>query len=183
MPTRSRAKSRRRNRRNARVDVQFACAARGAPSAARLRGFARAAANPAIDATVRIVGAAEGRQLNRAYRGKGTATNVLTFRYSRMARGAGRESQRGDIVLCHPVVVREARTQGKALVAHYAHLVVHGMLHLRGFDHERPRAATRMERREAVILARLGYRDPYAAERAALRSGRARRASMSKSIE
>lgn len=151
--------------------MQFACAARGAPSAARLRGFARAAAIPAIDVTLRIVGAAEGRRLNRAYRGKDSATNVLTFRYRRIARGAGREAQRGDIVLCHPVVVREARTRGKALAAHYAHLVVHGMLHLRGFDHARSRDATRMERLEATILARLGYRDPYAAERAA-RCGR-----------
>ena len=163
--------------------MQFACAARGAPPAARLRGFARAAASPAVDATLRIVGAAEGRRLNRAYRGNDSATNVLTFRYSRIARGAGRESQRGDIVLCHPVVAREARTQGKALVAHYAHLVVHGMLHLRGFDHARPRDATRMERREAAILARLGYRDPYAAERAARRGGGGRRAPISKSIE
>ena len=144
--------------------MQFACAARGAPSAARLRAFARAAANPAIDVTLRIVGAAEGRRLNRAYRGKGSATNVLTFRYGRIARGAGREPQRGDVVLCNPVVVREARTQRKALVVHYAHLVVHGMLHLRGFDHERTRDAMRMQGVEAVILARLGYRDPYAAE-------------------
>ena len=164
MPTRSKAKRRRRNRQGARIHVQFACAARGAPSAARLRAFARAATSPAVDVTLRIVGAAEGGRLNLAYRGKGAATNVLTFRYDRIAHHAGRKLQRGDIVLCHPVLEREARTQRKSLAEHYAHLVVHGMLHLRGFDHERARNAMRMERLETTILARLGYRDPYAAQ-------------------
>jgi probable rRNA maturation factor len=78
------------------------------------------------------------------------ATNVLAF-------------HGGDIVLCHPVVVREARRQGKTLRAHYAHLVVHAMLHLRGYGHDRLRDAQRMERREIAILARLGYANPYAA--------------------
>ena len=163
--------------------MQFACAARGAPSAARLRAFARAAAGPAVDVTLRIVGAAEGSRLTRAYRSKGSATNVLTFRYDRIAHGEHRKLRRGDIVLCHPVIEREARTQRKSLAEHYAHLVVHGMLHLHGFDHERTRDAMRMERLEAAILARLGYRDPYAAERAARRGGAAWRAPNSKSIE
>ena len=99
---------------------------------------------------MRIVGAAEGRRLNRTYRGADRATNVLAF-------------HAGDVVLCHPVVVREARRQGKTLEAHYAHLVVHAMLHLRGYEHRRSRDARRMEAREAAILARLGYADPYAA--------------------
>lgn len=163
--------------------MQFACAARGAPSAARLRAFARAATSPAIDVTLRIVGAAEGGRLNRAYRGKGSATNVLTFRYRRPAHGAGRKLLRGDIVLCHPVVEREARAQRKPLAEHYAHLVVHGILHLRGFDHERTRNAMRMERLETAILARLGYGDPYAAKRAERRGGSACRAPISKSIK
>ena len=163
--------------------MQFACAARGVPSAERLRAFACAALSRAVDVTLRIVGAAEGGRLNRAYRGKTSATNVLTFRYGRIAHGEHRKLQRGDIVLCHPVIEREARTQRKTLAEHYAHLVVHGMLHLRGFDHERTRDSIRMERLETAILARLGYRDPYAARRAAPRGGSARRAPMSKSIE
>ncbi len=81
------------------------------------------------------------------------ATNVLSFPY-----GGGS----GDVVLCHPVIAREARAQDKTLRAHYAHLVVHGVLHLRGYDHVTKRAAAQMERREIHILRRLGYADPYA---------------------
>jgi probable rRNA maturation factor len=130
--------------------VQYACRAAGAPSATWLRSYARAARAPTADVTLRIVGAVEGRRLNRIYRGRNYATNVLAF-------------HGGDIALCHPVVVREARRQGKTLAAHYAHLVVHAMLHLRGYGHDRRRDAKRMERREIAILARLGYADPYAA--------------------
>ncbi len=100
--------------------------------------------------TVRIVGSREGRRLNRAFRRKDHATNVLSF-------PLGGE---GDIVLCHPVVAREAREQGKPLGAHYAHLVVHGVLHLRGFDHGRA-----MERREVRILRGFGMADPYIVDR------------------
>ena len=130
--------------------MQYACRAAGAPSANRLRSYARAARAAAAGITLRIVGAAEGRRLNRDFRRRDYATNVLAF-------------HGGDIVLCHPVVVREARRQGRTLAAHYAHLVVHAMLHLRGYGHDRPRDAKRMERREIAILARLGYPDPYAA--------------------
>ena len=137
------------------VAVQFACAASGAPIAGRLRAFARAAASATAEVTLRIVGAAEGRRLNRTYRGRDHPTNVLAFSYDR---------RRGDLVLCHPVVAREARAQGKTLDAHYAHLVVHGMLHLRGYCHDRPADARQMEKRESEILTRLGYRDPYALE-------------------
>ena len=117
-----------------------------------MRAFACAAARAGSQVTLRLVGAAEGRRLNRVYRKRDYATNVLAF-------------DNGDVVLCHPVVAREARRQRKTLEAHYAHLVVHAMLHLRGFRHERARDAARMERRESAILARLGYADPYLAGR------------------
>jgi probable rRNA maturation factor len=100
---------------------------------------------------LRIVGEAEGRQLNRAFRRKNYATNVLTF-------------QTRDIVLCHPVIRREARAQGKTLAAHYAHLVVHGVLHLRSYAHEKKRDAARMEAREIAVLRRIGIGNPYALE-------------------
>ena len=141
-----------------RIEIQFAVPRRGLPSAHRLRAWALAAretAGVAGPITVRIVGAAEGRRLNRAYRGRDRPTNVLSFAY-----GGGA----GDLVLCHPVVAREARQQGKPLAAHYAHLVVHGMLHLRGMDHGRSADAARMERAEIRILAALGVPDPYTLE-------------------
>ena len=137
--------------------MQQSSAARGVPPAARLRTWARAAYGGALEVTLRVVGAAEGRRLNRLFRSRDYATNVLSFGY-------GRRPLRGDIVLCHPVIAREARQQGKTLSAHYAHMVVHGMLHLRGLDHARKAAATRMERTELRILRRLGLGDPYAVE-------------------
>jgi probable rRNA maturation factor len=142
--------------------VQRAIAAPGAPDSGRLRGFARAAARGAMRVTLRLVGAAEGRRLNRSFRGRDYATNVLTFGYGRVGARHAAAWLHGDIVLCHPVIAREARAQRKPLVAHYAHLVVHGMLHLRGEDHARPRQALRMERAEARILRGLGFADPYA---------------------
>jgi probable rRNA maturation factor len=133
-----------RNSRKNRVAVQFAVSRRGVPSAAFLRRWAIA------PVTLRIVGEAEGRRLNRTFRRKNYATNVLTF-------------HTGDIVLCHPVIRREARKHGKSIAAHYAHLVVHGCLHLRGYDHEKKRDAARMEAREISVLRRGGIRNPYAA--------------------
>jgi probable rRNA maturation factor len=129
--------------------VQYALARRGIPRAAALRAWAGAASG----VTLRIVGEREGRRLNAAFRKKSKATNVLSFPY-----GKGR----GDVVLCHPVIAREARAQGKSVAAHYAHLVVHGILHLRGYDHEKKRDAQRMEARETRLLRRLGFPDPYA---------------------
>jgi len=105
-----------------------------------------------LRATLRIVGVREGRELNRSFRGRDYATNVLSFEY-----GDGS----GDIVLCHPVIAREAREQGKTLAAHYAHLVLHGLLHLRGYRHEKKREAERMARAEVRLLARAGFADPY----------------------
>ncbi len=122
-------------------------AARGAPPARTLLRFARAAALAGARVTLRVVGIAEGRRLNFAFRRRGYATNVLSFSYGRNV---------GDIVLCHPVIAREAREQGKSLDAHYAHLVVHGLLHLRGQMHGK-----NMERTEIRILRRLGYANPY----------------------
>jgi probable rRNA maturation factor len=138
-----------RARRKNSVAIQYAVARRGVPSPAALRQWARSAA--AAPLTLRIVGAAEGRRLNRVYRKIDRATNVLTF-------------ATGDIVLCHPVIRREARAQGKSLAAHYAHLVVHGCLHLRGYDHEKKQDAERMEAREVALLRRLGVANPYTVE-------------------
>lgn len=105
--------------------------------------------------TLRFVDAQEGRALNLAYRGKDAATNVLTFDYSHWPAQA-------DVVLCSPVVEREALAQGKPLLAHYAHLVVHGMLHAQGWDHQTEREAQAMEQCEVAVLQRFGIPDPYA---------------------
>lgn len=106
--------------------------------------------------TVRIVGEEEGRELNRSFRGKDYATNVLTFDYSHAP------VVQADLVLCAPVVAREAQDEGKALADHYAHLLVHGALHAQGHDHEEEAQALVMEAREREVLARLGVADPYA---------------------
>ena len=105
--------------------------------------------------TVRIVDAEEGQNLNREYRHKDYATNVLTFDY------AQEPVVHADLVLCAPVVAREAEEQGKTLEAHYAHLIVHGTLHAQGWDHEDEDDAQVMELREAEILHRLGFENPY----------------------
>ncbi|HEY9112791.1 MAG TPA: rRNA maturation RNase YbeY, partial [Rhodanobacteraceae bacterium] len=109
--------------------------------------------------SIRIVGAREGRALNLQYRGKDYATNVLSFP-AELPRGVVLPLL-GDLAICAPVVAREARDQGKARRDHYAHLTVHGMLHLLGFDHQNARDAARMEKLETGILAKLGIADPY----------------------
>lgn len=109
--------------------------------------------------TVRFVDADEGRTLNRSYRSKDYATNVLTFAYAESED----DPVSGDIILCCPVVEREASEQKKPLEAHYAHLIVHGVLHAQGYDHEDDEEAAEMEGIETDILAALGYPDPYAA--------------------
>jgi probable rRNA maturation factor len=108
---------------------------------------------------VRVVGSAESRRLNGRYRGKDKPTNVLSFPPAPLPGGAARPL--GDLVICAQVVRSEARTQGKLLEAHWAHLVVHGALHLIGYDHEREAEAKRMERREVAVLRRLGFANPY----------------------
>ena len=149
------------------LSVQYACNREGVPCRADFRRWLRAAEPGAARITVRLVDEAEGRELNRDYRGKDYATNVLTFAYDEgedMPLPEGLPLM-GDLVLCRRVVEREAAEQGKALDAHYAHLSVHGMLHLQGFDHEVDAEAEEMEAREREILATLGYPDPYAGER------------------
>jgi probable rRNA maturation factor len=138
-----------------RLAIQRASRAAHLPSDSKLRRWARAALARPAEVTLRVVAETEGRRLNREFRGRDYATNVLTFVYA--ARPLA-----GDIVICAPVVAREARAQGKPVEAHYAHLVVHGMLHLQGYDHEGGRDAARMEGRERRILASLGFGDPYA---------------------
>ena len=108
---------------------------------------------------IRVVDEEEGRQLNRRYRGQDRATNVLSFPFE--APAMVETELLGDLVVCAPVVVREAQEQAKAADAHWAHLTVHGLLHLLGFDHQNEREAAAMEKLEIVILAELGFPDPY----------------------
>lgn len=141
------------------LSVQYACADAGLPTRHEFRRWARAALLGGGQVTIRLVDATEGRALNATYRQKDYATNVLSFPYASEPRLVG------DLVICPTVVTREAAEQHKALLAHYAHLVVHGMLHLQGFDHEAGEAeADVMEAEERKILAGLGYPDPYAGE-------------------
>ena len=136
--------------------VQRASRASHIPSDRLLRKWASAVLPPDAQVTVRFVAEAEGRRLNREFRGRDYATNVLSFPYSRRPLA-------GDLVICTPIVAREAKSQGKPTGAHYAHLLVHGCLHLAGMDHERGAAeAARMERREISILRSLGFGNPYA---------------------
>jgi len=143
------------------LTVQKAVNSPGLPTKAELRRWLAAALEQSAAITLRFVGTAEGRRLNCAYRDRDYATNVLSFAYGKPERG---EPLKGDLVLCAPVLRREARAQGKALAAHVAHLVVHGALHLQGYDHQKPRAAARMEALEKRILAKLGFTDPYAGD-------------------
>ena len=115
----------------------------------------RAALSSPAEITVRIVGAEEGRTLNREYRAKDYATNVLTFDYSREPVVSA------DLILCAPVVAKEAKAQRIALEAHYAHLLVHGTLHAQGHDHEHEDEAQVMEALESEIVTALGFKDPY----------------------
>jgi probable rRNA maturation factor len=137
------------------VKIQRASRAAHIPADTTLRRWARAALQRPAEVTLRIVAGAEARRLNRQFRGKDYATNVLTFIYQP-------DPLEGDIVVCAPVVAREARAQGKPVAAHWAHMVVHGLLHLQGHDHEDDREAQRMERLERRILGTLGFPDPYA---------------------
>ena len=122
----------------------------------RVNRWIRHALDADAEITVRIVGTEEGRALNRDYRKKDYASNVLTFDYTR------EPVVTADLVLCAPVVEKEAREQGKTLDAHYAHLLVHGILHAQGWDHETSaRDARAMEARETAILQMLGFADPY----------------------
>jgi probable rRNA maturation factor len=145
------------------VTVQNAAPRARVPEPAQLRKWVRSALAKSVrgELTVRIVGEDESAALNSRYRGKKGPTNVLSFK-AEPAPGAAEEPLPfGDVVICAGVVAREAREQGKPLEAHWAHMVVHGTLHLQGYDHEKPRDAAAMEARERALLATLGFPDPY----------------------
>lgn len=138
------------------LSLQFADGRhRGVLVRSRVARWIRAALEAPASITVRIVDAEEGLALNREWRGQDHATNVLTFPY------AAEPEIEADLVLCAPVVEREAAEQGIAIEAHYAHLLVHGALHAQGFDHEADAEAGVMEARESSVLAALGFPDPY----------------------
>lgn len=139
--------------------VQYPGGRAGAPTRPQVRRWVRAACTQPAEVTVRFVDSTEGQGLNRDYRHRDYATNVLSFPYESAAHFVG---ICGDLVLCLPVVQREALDQGKTLESHFAHLIVHGMLHLQGYDHETNKDdAERMEAAERKILDSLGYPDPY----------------------
>ena len=139
------------------LSVQYACDRAGLPVRADFVRWARAALLGGGQVTIRLVDAEEGQALNRDYRNKDYATNVLSFPYET------EPLVMGDLVICPSVVAREAAEQNKPLAAHYAHLTVHGMLHLQGWDHDNDDDAEAMENEEKEILAAMGYPDPYAA--------------------
>jgi len=155
MPMNATPKRRTRRKRELALTVQYATRCAGVPAPAKVRRWASAALRTDACVTVRIIGAREAQALNRKYRGRDYATNVLTFIYTTNMR------LEGDIAICAPVVSREARTRAISLDAHYAHLIVHGLLHLQGYDHERARDARGMEALEIKILNQLGYQNPY----------------------
>jgi len=145
------------------IDVQYAVAADGIPGAELIRqwvGQALPADKTAAELTVRIVDEAEITALNRQYRGKDGPTNVLSFPYEEIPGMAS--GLLGDVVICAPVVASEAVAQDKPMEAHWAHIVIHGVLHLLGYDHHKDDEANRMEATETALLAELGYANPYA---------------------
>jgi probable rRNA maturation factor len=155
------------------VSVQFAANAKHLPGRAQVRRWAAAAHDAAADGavTIRYVDEKEGRALNRQYRGKDNATNVLTFvqepplaPFAPAAATSAKRRYAADIVICAPVIAREAREQRKPVAAHHGHMVVHGMLHAQGFDHEDEADATTMEAIEVAVLRRFRIKNPYEVE-------------------
>lgn len=170
------------------LSVQYASAAKNIPTRAQFRRWVKLAQQCDLQVTLRIVSEAEGRELNKAYRGKDYATNVLTFVYddaqprhggvepSGVGGDAGRllpqsagsasnvlqpQPLSGDIILCAPVVAREAKEQRKELLAHYAHMILHAVLHLQGYEHDDETEAAEMEQMETALMSKLRYPDPY----------------------
>jgi probable rRNA maturation factor len=135
--------------------IQYASQASNLPTASQFRKWAKAALRVDTEVTIRIVDAEEGKMLNNTYRGKDYATNVLTFPLTEDPH------LMGDIIICAPVVEAEAKAQQKSLDAHFAHLTVHGILHLHGYDHETNPQAELMEGLETAIVTKLGYASPY----------------------
>ncbi len=148
---------------NLQLSVQYGAARAGLPAKSSLRRWARAAlrglGRGRVAVGVRIVGVAESAELNRRFRRKHGPTNVLSFPFE--APPGMRSEILGDLVICAPVVRREARQQKISPHAHWAHMVVHGILHLRGYDHLKRRDATAMEKKEIRILGELGFANPY----------------------
>ncbi len=137
------------------LSVQYATNAKKLPTRQQFRRWVKVALEQDVQMVLRIVDEIEGRALNQSYRGKDYATNVLTFVYD------DNDPLYGDVVICAPVVEREAREQGKDLLAHYAHLTLHAVLHLQGYDHEKQKDAERMEARETALMLKLRYPAPY----------------------
>ena len=137
------------------LSVQYASNAKNLPTRQQFRRWVKVALEQDVQMALRIVDGIEGRALNLSYRNKDYATNVLTFVYD------DSEPLYGDVVICAPVVAREAKEQGKDLLAHYAHLTIHAALHLQGYDHEKKRDAEKMEARETALLLKLRYPAPY----------------------
>ncbi len=135
--------------------VQYVTDAKITPTRSQFRRWVKSALKNEAEITLRIVDESEGVALNHQFRGKASATNVLTFVYDELA------SLSGDIVLCAPIVEQEACNQHKDLLAHYAHLTVHGVLHLQGYDHEEDNDAKIMEQLETEIVTKLGFSNPY----------------------
>jgi probable rRNA maturation factor len=155
----------RESRKLIQLDLSYAARRPWVPARAKFStwieaALARSGSAVPLVVSVRVVGSARSRSLNLRFRGKDRPTNVLSFE----GPGAMPDGSRilGELVICVPVVAREARAQGKSAEAHWAHMTVHGVLHLLGFDHERDREARKMAAREIQILDRLGFSDPYA---------------------
>lgn len=155
------------------VSVQFASNAKHLPDRAQVRRWALAAHGTVADAavTIRYVDEKEGRALNRQFRGKDYATNVLTFvqepavsPFAPANAKTGNNNYAADIVICAPVIAREAREQKKPVAAHHGHMVIHGMLHAQGFDHEIEADAAAMEAIEIAVLRRFRIKNPYEVE-------------------
>lgn len=137
------------------LSVQFASNSKKLPTRPQFRRWVKVALQQDVQMVLRIVDEIEGRALNQTYRGKDYATNVLTFVYN------DSEPLYGDVVICAPVVAREAKEQGKDLLAHFAHLTLHAVLHLQGYDHENKRDAEEMEALETALMLKLRYPAPY----------------------
>ncbi|KIO48840.1 endoribonuclease YbeY [Nitrosospira sp. NpAV] len=137
------------------LTTQYATHDKNVPRRPQFRRWAKAALMQDAEIVLRIVDEPEARSLNQDFRSKDYATNVLTFVYRDV------QPLSGDIVLCAPVIEREANQQDKSLTAHYAHLTVHGILHLQGYDHDSDASATIMEKLETDIVTKLGHDDPY----------------------
>ena len=137
------------------LSVQYASNAKNIPTRQQFRRWVKVALEQDIQMALRIVDEIEGRALNLSYRNKDYATNVLTFVYG------DTDPLYGDVVICAPIVKREAGEQSKDLLAHYAHLTIHAVLHLQGYDHEKKREAEKMEALETALMLKLRYPAPY----------------------